>query len=88
MFQRKAREEQIVRCAFCGRKAMSQSYLQPPVCEKHYAVTVIASLLRSCGRHPSVKGIRDFLEHYPPRRTMVIPDEVEELCRSVPGIEG
>ncbi len=78
----------MVRCAFCGRKAMSQSYLQPPVCEKHYAVTVIASLLRNYGRRPSVEGIREFLEHYPQRQPSVIPDEVEELCRSVPGIEG
>ena len=74
-------------CAFCSRKAMPRSYLQPPVCEKHYAVTVIASLLRSYGRHPSVESIREFLEHYPRRQPAVIPNEVEELCRSMPEIE-
>jgi hypothetical protein len=68
-------------CTFCEREALTPSYIQPPLCEKHHTITVIASLLKSHGHPASAENIKRFVELHP--KTGIRPDEVEGLYEAV-----
>ncbi len=74
----------MAKCTFCKREELSGGYLQPPMCKKHHALTVVASLLRSRGQPVTSETIKQCVELYP--KAGIQPDEVVELCSAMPGI--
>ena len=74
----------MAKCTFCNREEMIGGYLQPPMCEKHHALTVVASLLRSRGQLVTLEAVKQCVELYP--KAGIQPDEVVELCSAMPGI--
>jgi hypothetical protein len=83
-FNTVSRSLEMAKCTFCEREEMTGGYLQPPMCEKHHALTVVASLLRSRGQPVTPANIRQCVELYP--KAGIQPDEVDTLCEAMPEI--
>lgn len=66
-------------CTFCGSEALAPEYVAPPMCSRHFTMTIIVSLLKNHGHPVTVENIRLFVEQKP--KTLISPDEVDGLFR-------
>jgi hypothetical protein len=69
-------------CSFCERDEIAGGYLQPPLCAKHHALAVVASMLRSRGQPVTAETIKQCVALYP--KAGIRPDEVEALYAANP----
>lgn len=72
-------------CFFCKQPTVPGGYIQPPMCEKHHALAILISLLKSRGQLASLENIR-LLAGYYRLRTGLDPAEIEALIQPMKGV--
>jgi len=70
------------RCTYCDAPAYTPGFLQPPMCQRHYEVALLASRLERQGQPITAAGIHRLLIRS--RVTLTItPEEIPALLRDI-----
>jgi hypothetical protein len=68
-------------CTFCDRPAFGEKYVSPAMCEKHFALAIVVSLIESRGREATLDNVRIIVSRY--AHTGLSLDEIDDLYASM-----
>ena len=77
------RKTEIVRCVFCGAPAIFPGIIRPAMCERHYWVARIVSIMERSPVGVTVPAVQRTVEEV---AIAVMPDEIGFTAKEVPGL--